>query len=181
VTFLVDDNIKYIVEAMLLAYTEGLQVNKIAEVLKRKESTIKQAINELSIEYKENNRGYIIKEIKDTYQLVTNPIYHKYLEKLFENVQRQNLSQAALEVLAIVGYKQPVTKSKIEEIRGVSCEKVISRLLEKNLLEEIGRLDAPGKPILYGTTNEFLRLFGIKDTTMLPPIEEFHKLIKEEV
>lgn len=172
-------SLKNIIEAMLIAYAEPISIDKICEVLAVERSECEKALEELKEEFESDKRGFIIKKTGRNYQIVTNSLYYFYVQKLFENVQRQNLSQAALEVLAIIAYKQPVTKSAIEQIRGVNCEKALSRLLERNIIEEIGRLDTIGKPILYGTTEEFLRVFGIESIEKLPEIDDFYEIISK--
>lgn len=174
------NSLKNILEAMLIAYAEPISIDRLCEVLAVEKYECENALEELKEEYNNDKRGFIIKKTGKNYQIVTNSLYYFYVQKLFENVQRQNLSQAALEVLAIIAYKQPVTKSAIEQIRGVNCEKALSRLLERNIIEELGRLDTIGKPILYGTTDEFLRVFSIESIDKLPKIDDFYDIIKKD-
>ena len=112
--------------------------------------------------------------LENTYQLATKSEFADYIKKTFDMRRRTPLSSAALEVLAVVAYNQPVTKSFIEQVRGVDCSGVVSTLVEKGLVEERGRLELPGKPLLYGTTKNFLRCFSLSDLTELPPLPESH-------
>lgn len=124
-------------------------------------------------EYEEKARGIKLICMNDEYQLVTKAENSKYIQKLLNTNVRQSLSQASLETLAIIAYKQPVTRVDIDEIRGVKSDRAIFTLAEKKLIKEVGRLEAPGKPILYGTTEEFLRHFGIENIKELPSLENF--------
>lgn len=126
------------------------------------------------IQVRDSKRGILIREINGSYQLCTRFEHYEYLKKLFEPKQRQGLSQAAFETLAIIAYKQPIIKSKIESIRGVSCESSLEKLLEKNLIKEAGRMEVPGKPILYETTIEFLRGFGLNSIKDLKGFDFFN-------
>jgi segregation and condensation protein B len=128
--------------------------------------------------YDEEKRGLQIIRLEDSYQMCTRGIYNEYISKLAEPRRAQTLSNAAMEVLSIVAYKQPVTRSVIEQIRGVSCDTLVNRLLERNLIQEIGRLDTPGRPMLFGTNDEFLRCFGISSITDLP---DYEKISSEQI
>ena len=165
------NSLEPIIEAMLFAYGEKLELNKISEILKIDINSAKFIINKMIQNYNNKNRGITIREIENGYQLCTKPEYYDYIKILYEPKQKQGLSQSAFEVLSIIAYNQPVTKSKIEHIRGVNSDSPVSRLLERNLIKEAGRLDSPGKPIIYETTEEFLRSFGFKSCTDLPIIE----------
>ena len=122
--------------------------------------------------YNRPNRGIKVFKIDDKYQLGTKPENEKYIVKLLKTNQRQSLSQAAIETLSIISYKQPITRVEIEEIRGVRSDKAIQTLLEKDLIKESGRLEVVGRPILYGTTDNFLKQFGIEKLEELPVLEE---------
>ena len=130
-------------------------------------------LKELALNYDEEDRGINLISINGNFQLVTKNENSIYIQKLLKKNTRQSLSQASLESLAIIAYKQPITKIEIDEIRGVKSESAIQRLIEKNLIEETGRADAPGRPILYGTTDEFLRHFALGELNELPSIELF--------
>lgn len=159
--------IQAVIEALLFAAGDPLPLDKICEILELDKKTAANIIKMMSVDF-ENSRGIIIREINSGYQLSTKPEYIDYVKQLFQPRQKQGLSQAAYEVLSIIAYKQPVTRAQIEQIRGVSSDSAINRLAERNLITEAGRLDAPGKPILYGTTDEFLRCFGFRNINDLP-------------
>ena len=117
-------------------------------------------IDRMNTKYKRSNRGIMIREINDCYQLYTKPEYFHYLKELMEPKQKLSLSQAAYETLAIIACNNPITKARIEQIRGVNCDSLVTKLLEYELIKEAGRMDSPGRPILYETTEKFLRSFG---------------------
>lgn len=165
---------KSIIEALLFVAGEALPLKEIAGVLEIDENTAKKIINQMIDEYREEKRGLQVIEINDSYQFSTSPQYYEYIEKLVKPKGKQGLSTAALETLSIIAYKQPITKGEIDSIRGVHSESSIARLNEKELIKEIARLDVPGRPILYGTTDHFLRLFGLRNISELPSIEEKH-------
>lgn len=169
------DEIKNIIEAIMFAYSEPISIkelnNAINEELSSKEIEI--MLNSLIQEYKENNRGIQIIKLQDKYQMCTNKEYSEFVKNMLEPKRKKTLSQATLETLTIIAYKQPITKVEIEEIRGVKSDKVIQTLLENELIYEAGRLDKIGKPIIYKTTNEFLKLLSIEKLEDLPPIENY--------
>lgn len=169
------DEIKNIIEAIMFAYSEPISIkdlnNAINEELSSKEIEI--MLNSLIEEYKENNRGIQIIKLQDKYQMCTNKDYAEFVKNILEPKRKKTLSQATLETLTIIAYKQPVTKVEIEEIRGVKSDKVIQTLLENDLIYEAGRLDRIGKPIIYKTTNEFLKLLNIEKLEDLPSIEKY--------
>ncbi|MRX71056.1 SMC-Scp complex subunit ScpB [Bacillus lacus] len=164
---------KGIVEALLFAAGEdGLSVKQLAKVLELEEADIQAVIGELSYDYKHADRGICIKETADIFQLITKRDHAIYLQKLVESNTGSALSQAALETLAIVAYKQPITRVEIEEIRGVKSERPLQTLTGRILIKEVGRAEGTGRPILYGTTREFLEHFGLKNLDELPPLSE---------
>lgn len=165
---------KSILESLLFAAgDEGLTLKQIADVLEIEEFEAMDIVNDLKQEYENNEqRGLQIIEWAHTFQLATKKENAPYLKKMVETARPQSLSQAALETLAIVAYKQPITKVEIEEIRGVQTERPIQTLISKGLIKEVGRKESPGRPILYGTTNEFLDYFGLKDLNELPPLRQ---------
>lgn len=169
------DEIKSIIEAIMFAYSEPINItdlkNAINEELSSKEIEI--MLNSLIVEYKENNRGIQIIKLQDKYQMCTNKEYSEFIKNMLEPKRKKTLSQATLETLTIIAYKQPITKVEIEEIRGVKSDKVIQTLLENELIYEAGRLEKIGKPIIYKTTNEFLKLLHIEKLEDLPPIENY--------
>jgi segregation and condensation protein B len=163
-----------IVESLLFAAgDEGLTMKQICEVLEIDEIMASQIINELEEEYQENgNRGITLVQMAGAYQLVTKKEYSSYLKKLVESPHTSTLSQAALETLAIIAYKQPITRMEIEEIRGVKTERPLQTLVGKALIKEVGRVEAAGRAYLYGTTKEFLDYFGLKNIEDLPPLPD---------
>ncbi|WP_250675830.1 SMC-Scp complex subunit ScpB [Paraclostridium ghonii] len=169
------DEIKSIIEAIMFAYSEPINItdlkNAINEELSSKEIEI--MLNSLIVEYKENNRGIQIIKLQDKYQMCTNKEYSEFIKNMLEPKRKKTLSQATLETLTIIAYKQPITKVEIEGIRGVKSDKVIQTLLENELIYEAGRLEKIGKPIIYKTTNEFLKLLHIEKLEDLPPIENY--------
>lgn len=169
------DEIKNIIEAIMFAYSEPISIkdlnNAINEELSSKEIEI--MLNSLIEDYKENNRGIQIIKLQDKYQMCTNKDYAEFVKNILEPKRKKTLSQATLETLTIIAYKQPITKVEIEEIRGVKSDKVVQTLLENNLIYEAGRLDKIGKPIIYKTTNEFLKLLNIEKLEDLPSIEKY--------
>ncbi len=157
-------------EAVLFASGEPMSIDRLALVFEVKPEKIVDAAEILSERLKEQESGLTLLRLENTYQLATNEIYAEYIKKAFDIKRKTPLSSAALEVLAVVAYNQPVTKAFIEQVRGVDCSGVITTLLEKELIEERGRLELPGRPLLYGTTKNFLRCFSLSDLSELPPL-----------
>jgi len=168
---------KALIEAILFVSGEPVTLVSLKGVLDIPESDLKQGVDELIAEYRERDRGLLILEIAQGFQMVTNPLYAKILRKFTNTATSNKLSMPALETLAIVAYKQPLIKPEIEQIRGVNSDGVIKSLLDKRLIRIVGQKEAPGKPLLYGTTKEFLQYFGLKDLTELPTLKE---LTREE-
>lgn len=171
------DEIRNIIEAIMFAYSEPISIKELNEAINEELSSkeIEIMLNSLIEEYKENNRGIQIIKLQDRYQMCTNKEYSVFVKNMLEPKRKKTLSQATLETLTIIAYKQPVTKVELEEIRGVKSDKVIQTLLENELIYEAGRLDKIGKPIIYKTTNEFLKLLSIEKLEDLPPIENYEK------
>ncbi|RAK22231.1 segregation and condensation protein B [Anoxybacillus vitaminiphilus] len=164
---------KAIVEGLLFAAgDEGLSLPQIALVLELSEEQTLQIIEELKKDCQQAYRGIEINEIAGTFQLTTKKEHAPYLKKLVESPGSSSLSQAALETLAIIAYRQPITRAEIEEIRGVKSDKPLQTLIAKALIKEVGRAEGTGRPILYGTTKEFLDYFGLKTIEELPPLPE---------
>jgi segregation and condensation protein B len=162
------------VEALLFAAGKPLELENIAKILFVHTNEVHWVINELM---NENRRGGVmIREIGNGFAFMTRPEYVNCIEALEEERKLVPLSYAALETLAIIAYKQPVPRSEIEQIRGVGADSTISTLVERQLVKEVGRMDAPGRPILYGTTEEFLVHFGLKDLQSLPSLPEINPL-----
>ena len=164
------DNIKYAIEGILFAAGEPVKAAKLAVVLDRKVQEIEDAVAELKEEYDNDHRGFNIIEISDGYQICSRPEYYTYIREILGEQRNQPLSNAAMEALAIIAYKQPVTRGMVEKIRGVNSDGCVNRLYERGLIDECGRLDTPGRPILYKTTDVFLRCFGLRTPRDLPPI-----------
>ncbi|ARC74064.1 SMC-Scp complex subunit ScpB [Bacillus licheniformis] len=165
-------NWKAIVEALLYAAgDEGLTKKQLLSVLEVDEAELLDIMLDVKETYEKEDRGIELVEYADTYMLSTKKEFAVYLKKLIE-APSKGLSQAALEVLAIVSYKQPITRAEVEEIRGVKSERILQSLVSKALLCEVGRADGPGRAILYGTTETFLEQFGLKTLEELPPLPE---------
>ena len=165
-------NWKAILEGLLFAAgDEGLSLKQIVSVLEVEEAIAIDTVHSLQKDYENENRGITIIELAGTYQLTTKKEHAPYLKRLVESPTSTTLSQAALETLAIVAYKQPITRTEIEEIRGVKTERPIQTLVAKALIKEVGRAEGTGRAILYGTTKEFLDCFGLKDLGELPELK----------
>ncbi|WP_350344726.1 SMC-Scp complex subunit ScpB [Proteinivorax tanatarense] len=154
-------------EALLFAAGEPITIDQIAEALELTQLQVNKLMDEI-IEKKNNSGGIMIKEVAGGYQMCSKPQYHKFIKKLFKEPKYNNLTNATLETLAIIAYKQPITRAEVEEVRGVKVERAISTLLSRELIEEVGRKDCVGRPILYGTTEAFLKQFGLGDLEDLP-------------
>lgn len=157
-------------EAVLFSGGEPLSIDRFSQVFDITPEKVVEVMEALSKKLNAKDKGVELVRMENTYQLATKKEYAGYIKKMFDIKRRTPLSPAALEVLAVVAYNQPVTKSFIEQVRGVDCSGVVTTLVEKGLIEERGRLELPGKPLLYGTTKNFLRCFGISDLTELPPL-----------
>ncbi len=168
-------NIDAVIESLLFVSGDGLALSHIAEILELTEEETREYVDKLKSYYKEQKRGIEIVEYDGYIQLKTPEDSFLYVTKLAESKRKQPLSPAALEALSIVAYHQPVTRSSVEFIRGVNSDGPMARLAERGLIEECGRLDAPGRPILYATTKEFLRSFGLNSLKDLPDIEDLAK------
>ncbi|WHY75931.1 SMC-Scp complex subunit ScpB [Neobacillus sp. WH10] len=162
-----------ILESLLFAAgDEGLSLKQIEEVLEVDELKASEIIEDLRQEYEQTNRGIMIVQLAGTYQLATKKENAAYLKKLVDSPHTSALSQAALETLAIIAYKQPITRTEIEEIRGVKTERPLHTLVSKVLIKEVGRAEGTGRAYLYGTTKEFLDYFGLKSLKELPQLPE---------
>ena len=157
-------------EAVLFASGEPMSIERFSQVFEISPDEVIEVMDALSQKLIKNSNGFELVRLENMYQLATKKEYALYMKKAFDIRRRTPLSPAALEVLAVVAYNQPVTKSFIEQVRGVDCSGVVTTLIEKGLLEERGRLELPGKPLLYGTTKNFLRSFSISDLSELPPL-----------
>ena len=159
-------------EAVLFASGEPIAVSRLAEVLELDQDTTISLAEDLLQDYNTRDSGLAIVRMEDQYQMCTRKEYASHIRRAMDIRRNTPLSQAAMEVLAIVAYNQPVTKAFIEQVRGVECGAVVQGLVQKNLLEEKGRLELPGRPLLYGTTPDFLRSFQIKGLDELPPLPQ---------
>lgn len=160
------------IEGILFAAGEPVKAAKLAAVLETDIEAIKEAVKLLKYQYDSELRGVQIIEIDDGYQICSRPEYYVYIQEILGEQRRQALSNAAMEALAIIAYKQPITRGQVEYIRGVNSDGAVNRLSERGLIEECGRLDAPGRPILYRTTQNFLRCFGLNTPKDLPVIDK---------
>ncbi|MDO5424338.1 MAG: SMC-Scp complex subunit ScpB [Eubacteriales bacterium] len=174
------------IEAILFAMGDSVEVEKIAKAIGHDTETTTKLIHNMMDKYQQEDRGIRIIELEHAFQLCTKTEYYDYLIKVAKQPKKLVLSDVAMETLSIIAYKQPITKSEIEKIRGVKSDHAINKLIEYNLVTELGRLDAPGRPILLGTTEEFLRNFGVQSLEELPAlspvqIEDFKAQAEEEV
>lgn len=179
-------NIKAAIEAILFTMGEAVEVSRIAESLELSVDETQKILEKMKKQYQDQERGIQLIELDHSYQLCTKKEYCEYLIRLAMHPKKPALTDVMLETLSIIAYKQPVTKVEIEKIRGVKCDHAVNKLVEYNLVKELGRLDAPGKPILFGTTEEFLRSFGVQDLDNLPvpdpvKVEDFKAEAEEEI
>ncbi len=181
-----EKNYKAIIEAILFTMGESVELEKIADAIELDKKTTKKLINEMMQEWNDEGRGVAVMELDGAYQMCTRTEMYEYLIRIAKQPKRRVLTDVLLETLSIIAYKQPVTKMEIEKIRGVSSDHAVSKLVEYNLVCELGRLDAPGRPLLFGTTEEFLRSFGVHSVDELPvlspvQLEEFKQEAEEEM
>lgn len=168
-----DREYKQIIEELLFVYGDPLRIEDISKVLELEVKDTKKIMDELISEFEFQKRGLIIRQISNSYQIQTRKNHHDIISKLFEKNKSKSLSNSTLETLAIIAYKQPITRQEIEEIRGVKCNRSIETLISKDFIFEAGRLDKIGKPIIYRTTLNFLNQFNLKNLKDLPKIEKF--------
>lgn len=166
---------KSIIEGLLFAFGDPLEDKEISKVIDISVKDVNRYLQEMKAEFEEQNRGIRIIKINNSYQLTTRPEHYDFIKAVVISRNQRNLSNASLETLSIIAYRQPITKLEIDEIRGVKSDKSIETLLQKKLIREAGRLDRPGRPILYATTDEFLRFFGIEKIEDLPDIKKLRK------
>lgn len=174
--------LKGIIETLIFITDKPLSKQKILEIIDDPDISIElidELINELTTHYLQNS-AIEIRNVAEGYQMATKPIYAEYVRRLYRDRTLLRLSPAAVETLAIIAYRQPITKAEIEETRGVDCTGVIETLLERKLIKIVGRKEVIGRPLLYGTTNEFLKYFGLNSLSDLPPIEQFIEENTEE-
>lgn len=170
---------KSALETLMFMWGEPLDVKDAAEVLEAEKAEVRELFRELMTEYEQEGRGIRIREAGDAFGYVTHVENDMFVQKLCTPVRVRRLSQAALEVLAIIAYRQPVTRSEIDSIRGIKSERVIDGLMDKGLVEITGRSEGVGRPLLYGTTKEFLKKFGFASLKELPEVPEYEELRRE--
>lgn len=181
-----EKNYKAIIEAILFTMGESVELEKIADAIELDKKSTANLIKEMMQEWNDEGRGVAIMELDGAYQMCTRTEMYEYLIRIAKQPKRRVLTDVLLETLSIIAYKQPVTKMEIEKIRGVSSDHAVNKLVEYNLVCELGRLDAPGRPLLFGTTEEFLRSFGVHSIDELPvlspvQLEEFKQEAEEEM
>jgi len=174
------------VEALLFAAGESVEISRIAKAIEHDSATTRKILHHMMLKYEEEGRGIKIVELENSFQMCTKQEYYEYLVRLALQPRQAVLTDVMLETLSIIAYKQPVTKLEMEKIRGVKCDHAVNKLIEYNLVKEVGRLDAPGRPILFGTTEEFLRNFGVQKVDELPApnpvqMEDFKAEAEEEI
>lgn len=175
------DAAKSVIEALIFSSEKPLPIEQIKKVLDNLETTqVRAIIDELKLEYETQSRGIRIVEIAGGFQMITATEYAPFLKKLYKQPRVERPSKPALETLAIIAYKQPVTKLEIESLRSVNIDGVIATLVERGLIRIVGRKKAPGRPFVFGTTRQFLEHFGLKSLEELPKIENFGKLAAAE-
>lgn len=171
------ENLKKTLESLLFVSDSPLSSKKVAAFLKEaKVDEVEQAFAALKEEINNLNRSFQLIQVAEGYQLVTRPEHHRWAKELYKVISKTRLSKASLEALAIIAYKQPVTRAEVEAIRGVEVSNLVQSLMEKRMLRILGRAETPGRPLLYGTTTEFLIHFGLKDLADLPKVSEIQDL-----
>lgn len=174
------------IEAILFTMGEAVEADRIAIALEQDVDTVRNILRTMILDYKEEDRGIQIIELNDSFQLCTKPDMYEYIIKVAHAPKKPVLTDVLLETLSIIAYKQPITRTEISAIRGVNCDHAVSKLVEYNLACELGRMDAPGRPIAFGTTEEFLRHFGLSSLTDLPivnpeKLEDFKIEVQQEL
>ena len=174
------------IEAILFAMGEAVELSRIAKAIQQDNTTTRKIIRDMMLDYQREERGSHIIELENSFQLCTKREYYDSLIRIAAQPKKPTLTDVMLETLSIIAYKQPVTKAEIEKIRGVKCDHAINKLMDYDLIRELGRLDAPGRPILLGTTEEFLRCFGVQGLEELPEmdpvqLEDFKAEAEEEI
>ncbi len=175
-----------VLEAVLFTMGDSVEVKSLADVIEEDVKVTKEILKEMEQRYAQEDRGIALVWFDDAVQLCTKSEMYEYLIKIAKAPRKMALTDTVLETLSIIAYKQPITRAEIERIRGVSCDHAINKLLEYDLVTELGRLNAPGRPLLFGTTEQFLRSFGVKSLEELPElnpvqVEEFKQQAEAEV
>lgn len=177
---------KAVIEAVLFTMGESVEISRLADLIEEDMRTTKGILKEMEEYYRREDRGITLAAFEDSVQLCTKADMYEYLVRIAKTPRKMTLTDTVLETLSIIAYKQPVTRLEIERVRGVSCDHAINKLLEYDLVMELGRLDAPGRPLLFGTTEQFLRCFGVKSLDELPKLnplqmEEFRQQAEAEI
>ncbi len=177
---------KAVLEAILFTMGDSVEIDRLAAVIEEDKDTTRRFLEEMAEEYQKEDRGIGLTTLDNAVQMCTKSELYEYLIKIAKTPRKFVLTDTLLETLSIIAYKQPITRLEIEKVRGVSCDHAVNRLLEFDLITEVGRLDAPGRPLLFGTTEQFLRSFGVKSLEDLPElnpvqIEEFKLQAESEV
>ncbi len=175
-----------VLEAILFTMGESVEIDRLAAVIEEDSKTTKAILHEMKAYYDRENSGITLMELEDSFQMCTRNTMYEYLIKIAKTPRKYVLTDALLETLSIIAYKQPITRLEIEKIRGVNCDHTVNRLVEFGLIGEVGRMDAPGRPLLFGTTEEFLRSFGVKSLDELPQmnpvqLEELKQQAEQEI
>ncbi len=166
-------NVKAILEGLLFACgDEGITIKELAKIMEISEKAVEHLIEELRYDYEHASRGIMIMESQNVFHLTTKPEHSEYYKRLVEAPQTSRMSQAALETLAIIAYRQPITRSEIDEIRGVKSDRPVQTLIARSLIEEVGRREGVGRPVLFGTSKDFLTYFGLTSIEELPPLPD---------
>ena len=177
----IQKSIKSALESMMFTWGEPLPAKQAADVLDISKDEAVEHFRALADEYEQEGRGIVIREVNGAFQFVTREENADYVRRLCTPIKSKKLTQSALEVLAIIAYKQPVTKGEMEAIRGIKCDRVVEGLASKGLIQEVGRSNAIGRPILYGTTDTFLKNFGFTSLKELPEIEDIESVLSEDI
>ena len=174
------------IEAILFTMGDSVELSQIAKAVEQDKETTRKVLHHMMDRYQEEDRGIQIIELEDSFQMCTKKEYYSNLIRIAMQPKKPALTDVMLETLSIIAYKQPITKAEIEKIRGVKSDHAVNKLVEYSLVKELGRMDAPGRPILFGTTEEFLRTFGVQGLEELPALdpvklEDFKAEAEEEV
>ena len=173
-------NYKALIEAILFVWSEPIHIDEISKIIELNKKETRQYINELILDYSEDKHGIMLNNYDDYLQFSTKAQYDSYISKLVKSSKKKQLSNSAMEVLALIAYKQPITRVEIDDVRGVKSYSSIETLMNKGLIEEAGRLDKIGRPILYRTTTNFLAAFNINSLNDLPKVDQLDFLDQEE-
>ncbi len=180
------DEEKAALEAVLFTMGSAVETERLAYVIEEDKTTTKKLLDEMQMDYEKNDRGIQLVWLDESVQLATKASMYEHLIKIAKTPRKYIITDSVIETLSIIAYKQPVTRAEIERIRGVNCDHAINKLIEFDLVSEVGRMDAPGRPLLFGTTEQFLRSFGVKSLEELPElsevqVEQFKEQAEEEV